>query len=79
MKYLGYIISGVGVGTNPKKIEAMVAWPKLTNIRALKGFLGLTSYYWRFVKNYGMISKPLTELLKKDGFKWNLKVDEAFE
>ena len=68
-----------GVGTNPKKIEVVVVWPRPTNIRVLRGFLGLTGYYIRFVKNYGMISKPLTELLKKDGLKWNPKAEEAFE
>ena len=42
VEYLGHIILGVGVGTDPKKIEAIVAWPKPTSIRALRGFLGLT-------------------------------------
>ena len=78
MEYLGHIISGARVGIDPKKIETVVAWPKSTNIRALRGFLGLTESYPKFVKNYGMINKPLTEFLKKDGFKWNPKVEEAF-
>ena len=67
------------MGTNPKKIEAIVACPKLTSVRALRRFLELTGYYRRLVKNYGMISKPLTELLKKDGFRWNPKAKKAFE
>ena len=67
------------VGIDPKKIEAIVSWPKPANIQALRGFLGLTGYYWKFVKNYEIISKPLTELLKKEGFKWKPKVEQAFE
>lgn len=79
IEYLGHVIPKEGVGTNPKKIKAITAWPKPTNIRALRGFLGLTRYYRKFVKNYDLINKPLIDQLKKEGFKWGQKANEAFE
>lgn len=59
---------------DPKKIQAMIAWLKLRTLKGLRDFLGLTGYYRRFIKDYGGISRPITNLLKKDSFKWN---DEA--
>ena len=64
---------------NKEKIEAIINWPIPKTIKELRGSLGLAGYYRRFIKGFGIISKPLTELLKKNNFSWNHNSTEAFD
>jgi len=79
IEYLGHIISAQGVAADPNKLSDILDWPPPHNLRSLRGFLGLTSYYWRFVKGYSTIAWPLTQLLKKDCFHWDEAATTAFE
>ena len=79
LEYLGHIVSSGGIATEPSKIQAVSLWPVPTTIKQLRGFLGLTRYYRRFIKHYGLISKPLTQMLKKGiQFQWTPVAQEAF-
>ncbi|XP_039017738.1 uncharacterized mitochondrial protein AtMg00860-like [Hibiscus syriacus] len=79
VEYLGHAISAQGVATDPAKIEAMQQWPLSKNLKALRVFLGLTGYYRKFIKEYGELRKPLTNILKKEGFYWTQEAMAAFE
>ncbi|KAE8656242.1 Casein kinase I isoform delta [Hibiscus syriacus] len=64
VEYLGHIISAAGVSTDPSKVEAMQNWPKPKTLKSLRGFLGLTGYYMRFIINYGIIILALPDFSK---------------
>jgi hypothetical protein len=57
----------------------MLNWPIPTTVTQLRGFLGLTGYYRRFIQNYGIICKPLFVALKKGGFTWGEEQQKAFD
>ena len=78
--FLGHVISHQGIATDPEKIKLIEEWPVPTNLKQLRGFLGLTGYYRRFVNGYSVITTPLNYLLKKDQpYQWTHECQEAFE
>lgn len=80
IEYLGHVISDKGVSTELSKVEAVQSWQTPKDLKQLRGFLGLTRYYRRFIQHYGLISKTLTDLLKKGTtFQWTPTTATAFQ
>ncbi|KAF8793549.1 Retrovirus-related Pol polyprotein like [Argiope bruennichi] len=77
--YLGHIISAEGVRTDPDKISAVRHWTCPTDVHQLRNFLGLCTYYQKFVKNFSTIARPLHKLTEaKQKFIWTDECDNAF-
>ena len=90
IEYLGHVVSGKGISTNPKKIEAVSKWPTPKTVYDVRSFLGFVGYYRRFIKNFSRISKPIREVItglenqskrtaKKTYIEWTDAADTAFE
>ena len=77
--YLGYIVSEEGIAPNTKKIESITTYPEPTNQKELGSFLGLASYYRKFVRAFAEKAHPLTALTKKSApWKWGEEERDAF-
>jgi hypothetical protein len=65
---------------DPSKVRDVLNWKPPTSVTQVHNFLGLAGYYRRFIPNFSKISKPITELLKKDNkYVCNEDCDEAFK
>lgn len=78
MEYLGHVLSAEGVSTDPAKVQAVADWATPQNVSELRSFLGLAGYYRRFIQNYGIMCRPLHDMLKKGNFIWTSTQDRAF-
>ena len=77
---LGHVISATGAAIDPVKIQAIKEWPVPRNLKELRGLLGFSGYYRKYIRFYAMISKPLIDLLKKGvAFIWTHETEVAFQ
>lgn len=80
IEFLGHVIENGGVRPDPNKLIAISKFPYPKDITAVRSFLGLTSYYQRFIKDYSVLAAPLYDLLKKDVvFHWRHEHSVAME
>ena len=82
VSYLGHEVSNLGISTQTEKTEAIKNWPTPTNVKEVRSFLGLASYYRRFVKDFASIAKPLHQLTEKKRagrFEWSSACQLAFD
>lgn len=78
--YLGYEISASGVRPGERKIQAVLNFPRPENIHGVRQFLGLTSYFRKFIRNFAQLAAPLMCLLKKDAvWIWVQAHEDAFQ
>ena len=63
IEYLGHVVSGKGVATNHKKVEAVTKWPTPKTVYDVRSFLGFVGYYRRFIKDFSKIAKPIREVI----------------
>ena len=78
--YLGFIIGKDGFKPDPKKVEAIRSLPIPTCVREVRSFIGMSSYYRRFIPNFSEIAEPIIALTKKHAqYEWSAKHDEAFQ
>src|SRR3954471_16219067 len=62
VQFLGHTVGPEGIRPDPEKVKAVHEFPQPQNLRQLQSFLGLTSYYRKFMKDYAKIAHPLTAL-----------------
>lgn len=88
VKFLGHVLTPQGVQTDPDKIIAVAEWPRPLNLHELRQFMGLASYYRRFVKGFAKVAAPLYRLVgdmskgrKKAGIgdRWQDEHEQAFQ
>lgn len=78
MGYLAHTITPNGISVDTQNIEAISQWSLPTSLKVLRSFLGFIGYYRKFVKGYGVLTAPLTDMLKREVFIWTDKSREVF-
>lgn len=80
VSFLGHVVSAAGIEVQPEKTEVVSNWPQPNNLTEVRSFLGLASYYRRFIKGFSVIATPLNLLLRKGcQFHWGDEQQEAFD
>jgi len=80
IKYLGIIILENKVQMDEEKLLGVLEWPVPTKVKQVQAFLGFVNFYCRFIENFAKMSKPLSDLTKKDcTWNWGVEQQNAFE
>jgi len=79
MQFLGHIVTKDGISVDPAKVEAIVYWPRPTNVSEVRSFLGVAGYYRSFVEGFSKLALSITKLLRKTNkFEWTMSMKIAF-
>ena len=78
--FLGHEVSEQGIATDPAKSQSVKDWPEPKSVTEVRQFVGLASYYRKFIPNFATICTPLHKLTQKDvKFDWNEQCQTAFD
>ncbi|GJX25285.1 putative reverse transcriptase domain-containing protein [Tanacetum coccineum] len=80
VQFLGHMIDSQGIHVDPAKIESIKDWASPKTPTEIRQFLGLVGYFWRFIKGFSKVAKPMTKLMqKKVAFEWGDKQEATFQ
>lgn len=80
VQYIGFVIGNGGITTDPQKVSAIVNYPVPKTIKQVRGFLGLSSWYRRFIDNFSTVVAPISDVVStKKKFAWTPEAQKAFE
>ena len=79
MKFLGHVVSALGVSVDLQKVDAVMSLERPKPVFEIHNFLGLVGYYKRFIKYFSRLAAPMTRLTQKEvKFEWNDSCEKAF-
>ena len=79
VEYLGFDVSSQGIQPSPEKVRTIVEWPRLQSVKDVRSFLGLASFYRKFIKQFSLKARPLTDLTRDNvAWQWTEKEEKAF-
>ena len=80
VRFLGHVVSTLGVSVDSKKVEAMMSWERPKSVFEICSFLGLAGYYRRFIEDFSRLAAPMKKLTRKEvKFDWDDRCEEAFQ
>nr|ADB85417.1 putative retrotransposon protein [Phyllostachys edulis] len=80
VSFLCHVLSKGSVVVDPSKVQDLLNWGQPKSVTDIRSFLGLAGYYRRFIKNFSKVTRPMTQLLKKEKkFEWSEECEESFQ
>ena len=66
MRFLGHVVSALGVSVDLEKVEAVMSWERLESVFEIRSFLGLAGYNRKFIEDFSRLAAPITKLTRKE-------------
>jgi hypothetical protein len=77
--FLGHVFNQQGILVDPSKVSTIIDWPRPSNVKEVRSFLGLEGYYRKFVKDFSIMARPMSKLTKKDvNFHLSVECENSF-